>query len=97
MKRMGTRALAMTGVVAVVLMVGSSAQAGWWRDRLRDIRESLSEREWDGQQTHQHSFWCGHLSPSGGPEPGPAVPEPSAALVFGAGLLVARGFARRNR
>ena len=33
----------------------------------------------------------------GGDDPAPAVPEPSAALVFGAGLLVAGLASRRRR
>jgi hypothetical protein len=37
----------------------------------------------------------GELPPSD--LPGPSVPEPSAALVFGVGLLVAGVAARRNR
>ena len=31
------------------------------------------------------------------PDPGPAVPEPSSALIFGAGLLVASQVARKRR
>jgi hypothetical protein len=83
MKRMGTRALAMAGVLAVVLMVGSSAQAR----RHRDYRYSY-------YSSHTHDLGCGQTSND---EPVSSVPEPSAALVFGVGLLVARGFARRSR
>jgi hypothetical protein len=80
----------MAGVLAVVLMVGSSAQAGRHRDYNRDYRDYSHYR------THTHYSGCGHKS-NDEPAPGPSVPEPSAALVFGVGLLVARGFARRNR
>jgi len=92
LKRKGVRALAMVGAVAAVLMVGGSAQAtgsliDW--DRVRDIIGQIKEYE------HVHTRYCGHDTDR--PDPGPSVPEPSAALVFGVGLLVARGFARRKR
>jgi hypothetical protein len=56
------------------------------RARLELFKQQLAE--------HEHTRLCEHRKDD---EPSRSVPEPSAALVFGAGLLVARGVAKRNR
>ncbi len=45
----------------------------------------------DGPRIHRHSSRCDHRTPSN------PVPEPSAALLFGAGALVVYAATRKRR
>lgn len=95
MKQMGTRALVMAGVIVTFLLVGGSAQARGFDLRQIDWDQVRARIQQFKENQHVHSLRCEHKNEK--PRPGSSVPEPSAALVFGLGLLVARSVARRNR
>lgn len=88
MKRTAKKALAAAAATAFLLAAGGSAQAGGrdWRDgKLRYEKDKIIKILEYLKKNHERP-----------PRESP-IPEPSAALVFGAGLLVASRFARKAR
>lgn len=64
--------------------LGSGHLASFF-DRLQEREHNFGDlfKKIIGSIAHVHSAYCGH-----NPPPGPAVPEPAAALVFASALLL---------
>ena len=87
--------------VAAALGVPSTASAfslGWLKSFFNGLkeREHQPHREWSKWYNHDHRDGDGCYDKPNDPKPPPAVPEPTAALLFGAGLVVAGAASRRR-
>jgi len=100
-----TRSIVAVAFVLSLVAVANTASAGRNSDRDRD-RDRYSDRDRDRDRDHKsrdhkyksrdHKWHPGHTSRDCNNQKPPVVPEPTSALVFGAGLLAVSAATRRR-